>query len=175
MLVRGRFDPAVRGVETVGACVAAISGPLTSIWSQAVAEEVAEIPRRLGGFWLQALLNAPPAGLIGYVGWVAVVSFFRGEYLGGGFFVHAFWLIGIALALSFFLLQVLIRRRLDPGPIAARAAQRMGRGLPSPAGEPVTAVSRQLRSLKEMRAAFTLTAPGGMPSNNRSGFHDEGA
>jgi hypothetical protein len=106
---------------------------------------------------------------------VAVVSFFRGEYLGGGFFVHAFWLIGIALALSFFLLQVLIRRRLDPGPIAARAAQRMGRGLPSPAGEPVTAVSRQLRSLKEMRAAFTLTAPGGMPSNNRSGFHDEGA
>ncbi len=164
MLVRGRFDPAVRGVEAAGSYVAAISGPLTSLWSRAVAAEVSEIPRRLGGFWLQALLNGPPAGLIGYVGWVAVVSFFRGDYLGGGFFVHAFWLIGIALALGFFLLQVLIRRRLDPARIAVRAAIRMGRGLPLAAGEPVTEVSRQVRTVRELWAALSGTAPGGMPS-----------
>ncbi len=164
MLVRSRFDPAVRGVETAGAYVAAISGPLASLWSRALADEVSEIPRRLGGFWLQSLLNAPPAGLIGYVGWVTVVSFFRGDYLSGGFFVHAFWLIGIALALSFCLLQVLIRRRLDPDRVAARAAHRMGRALPPAAGEPVTEVSRQVRTVREMGAALSATAPGGMPS-----------
>jgi GTPase SAR1 family protein len=160
-LVRGRFDPAVRAAETADACVEAFSAPLTAVWGQAVEAEISKIPAALGGFWLQALLNAPAVGLIGYVGWVAVVSFFRGEYLGGGFFVHAFWLIGIALALGFFLLQVLIRLRLNPGRIAVRAVQRLGRGLPSGVGGPRTEVSSQLQALLGLATALADSVEGG--------------
>ncbi|MFO7707397.1 MAG: GTPase [Desulfobacterales bacterium] len=154
MLVRGRFDPAVRAAETADACVEAFSGPLTALWAEAVEAESARIPSTLGGFWLQALLNAPVAGLIGYVGWVAVVSFFRGDYLGGGFFVHAFWLIGIALALGFFLLQVLIRLFLNPARIAGRAARRCGRGLTPGMRGPATELSAQLLTLRGLMAAL---------------------
>ncbi len=154
MLVRGRFDPVVRTAETADAYVEAFSGPFTALWGKAVEAETDKIPAALGGFWLQALLNAPAVGLIGYVGWVAVMSFFRADYLGGGFFVHAFWLIGIAVALGFFLLQVLIRLRLDPTRIAGRAAQRLGRGLPPGAGGPGTELSVQLHTLRELVAAL---------------------
>jgi hypothetical protein len=85
---------------------------------------------------------------------VAVARFFRGDYLGRDFFVHAFWLIGIALALGFFLLQVFIRLRLNPGRIAARAAQRLGRGLASGAGEPQTELSAQLKTLVGLMAGL---------------------
>lgn len=161
MLVRGRFDPAVRGAETADACVEAFSTPLTALWGQAVEAESGRIPAALSGFWLQALLNAPSVGLIGYVGWVAVVSFFRGEYLSGDFFGHAFWLILIGLALGFFLLQVLIRQRLNPGRIAARGAERLGRGLPPAAGGAGAEVGSQLQALRGMLAAFSDSEEGG--------------
>ena len=163
-LVRGRFDPAVRAAETAEACVEAFSAPLTARWGQAVEAEISQIPAALGGFWLQTLLNAPAIGLIGYVGWVAVGSFFRGEYLGGAFFVHAFWLILIVLALGFFLLQVLIRLRLNPGRIAGRAAERLRRGLPSAAGGPGAEVGSQLQALREMMAASSNSSEDGMRS-----------
>ena len=153
-LVQGRFDPAVRGAEAADAHVEAFSGPFSALWEEAVEAEISRIPATLGGFWLQTLLNAPAVGLIGYVGWVAVVRFFRADYLGGGFFVHAFWLIGIAVALGFFLLQLLIRLRLNPGRIAARAAQRLGRGLPFGERGPQTALSAQLKTLRGLAAAL---------------------
>jgi hypothetical protein len=40
---------------------------------------------------------------------VVVVRFFRGDYLPGDFFVHAFWVTAITLILSFFALQLIIR------------------------------------------------------------------
>jgi GTPase SAR1 family protein len=161
MLVRGRFDPAVRGAETADACVEAFSAPLAAFWGQAVDAESGRIPAALSGFWLQALLNAPAIFLVGYVGWVAVASFFRGDYLGGDFFGHAFWLILIGLALGFFLLQVLVRLRLNPGRIAARAAERLGRGLPSAADGPGAEVGSQLQALGGLLAEFSDSAEGG--------------
>jgi len=70
--------------------------------------------RRLGGGWLQILMNAPVLGILGYVGWVTVKTFFSADYLTGDYFLHAFWVIAIALLLSFFALQVLIRLTASP-------------------------------------------------------------
>jgi hypothetical protein len=124
-LVRGRFDAAVRNIETPLASAERSAEQLSSLWERAMDQEIEGVARRLGGLWLQFLMNAPAVGILGYVGWVTVLRFFSADYLPGDYFLHAFWVIAIALLLSFFALQVLIRLASGSERIMSRAFERL--------------------------------------------------
>lgn len=123
--VRGRFDPAVRSIDAPLASADRVAEQLSRLWDSAVEREIERTARQLGGLWLQVLVNAPVVGIVGYVGWVTVKTFFSADYLPGGYFLHAFWVIAIALVLSFSALQVLIRSAASPERILARAFERL--------------------------------------------------
>ena len=125
LLVRGRFDSAVRSIDTPITSAGRFEEQLSSLWDRAIEREVDLMARRLGGGWLQILMNAPVLGILGYVGWVTVKRFFSADYLTGDYFLHAFWVMAIALLLSFFALQVLIRLTASPERIMARALDRL--------------------------------------------------
>ena len=124
-LVRGRFDPSVRGLDAPLASAGRVADQLSRLWEGALEQEIERSGRRLGGLGLQALMNAPVVGILCYVGWVTVKTFFSAEYLPGDYFLHAFWIIAIALLLSFFALQLLIRLTASPERILARALSRL--------------------------------------------------
>lgn len=125
LLVRGRFDAAVRSIDTPMMSAGRLAEQLSSLWEKAIEQETDGVARRLGGMWLQILMNAPVVGILGYVGWVTVFRFFRGDYLSGDYFLHAFWVIAIALLLSFFALQVFIRLVAGSERILNRAFERL--------------------------------------------------
>jgi GTPase SAR1 family protein len=125
LLVRGRFDAAVRSIETPMTSAGRFEEQLARLWVRATEQAVERAARRLGGIWLQALMNAPVLGILGYVGWATVKTFFSANYLGGDYFLHAFWVIAIALLLSFFALQVLIRLTASSERIMAHALDRL--------------------------------------------------
>ena len=125
LLVRGRFDAAVRSIDTPMASAERFAEQLSSLWQGAIDQEIEGVARRLGGLWLQILMNAPVVGILGYVGWVTVRRFFSADYLPGDYFLHAFWVIAIALLLSFFALQVLIRLASGSERLMTRAFDRL--------------------------------------------------
>jgi energy-coupling factor transporter ATP-binding protein EcfA2 len=153
LLVRGRFDPAVRRVDATAAASDRAAGRLADLWAESVDREIERVCGRLGGLGLQMLLNAPVVGILGYVGWVTVNTFFRADYLGGDYFLHAFWVVAIALLLCFFTLQILIRTAAGTGRITARALQRLPQELEKleePAAGPLRS---QLEALLQLAAA----------------------
>jgi hypothetical protein len=152
-LVRGRFDPAVRSVDTPTATAGRFEEQLSSLWDRAIEREVDAMARRLGGAWLQILMNAPVLGILGYVGWVTVKTFFSGDYLLGDYFLHAFWVIAIALLLSFFALQVLIRLTASPDRIMARALDRLQKEVADMDGLAGHPLCVQLEAVLRMAAA----------------------
>lgn len=125
LLVRGRFDAAMRSIETPMLSAERFAEQLSSLWEGAIEQEVEAVVRRLSRLWLQILMNAPVVGILGYAGWVTVQRFFGAEYLPGDYFLHAFWVIAIVLLLSFFVLQVLIRLASGSGRIMVRAFERL--------------------------------------------------
>jgi hypothetical protein len=125
LLVLGRFDAAVRRIETPMMSAERSAEQLSSLWEGAMDQEIEGVARRLGGLWLQVLMNAPVVGILGYVGWVTVLRFFSADYLPGDYFLHAFWVIAIALLMSFFALQLLIRLASGSERIMARAFERI--------------------------------------------------
>jgi energy-coupling factor transporter ATP-binding protein EcfA2 len=154
LLVRGRFDPAVRSIDATASEQAAEQ--LASLWADSVDREIERVSGRLGGLGLQMLLNAPVVGILVYVGWVTLKTFFRAVYLGGDYFLHAFWVIAIALLLSFFALQILIRTAASTGRITARAFQRLPQDLEKIDGPATGPVRSQLEALLQMAAAVRL-------------------
>jgi energy-coupling factor transporter ATP-binding protein EcfA2 len=153
MLVRGRFDSAVRDGGATAAAVERFAERFSSLWAETVNAEIDRIPRRLSGFWLQVLLNAPVVGLLGYAGWITIVNFFSGSYLSGDFFLHALWAIVIALLLSFSLLQTIIRVSLNSKRIAGRALERLKRDLQPLEGLAQTPLRVQLQAVLRMTDA----------------------
>jgi energy-coupling factor transporter ATP-binding protein EcfA2 len=129
LLARGRFDVSVRRLDAAGAVADRFAAEVAGLWAEAVEEEVSRVVRRLSGFWLQLVINAPTVGVLCYVGWLTVLNFFNSRYLGGDFFVHALWVIAIVAMLSFFLLQVLIRLAAGPERIAGRAFEHLHQDL----------------------------------------------
>jgi len=125
LLVRGRFDPNVRSLDAPLASADRFEAQLAGIWEHAVDQALERTARRLGGGGLQILMNAPVLGILGYVGWSTVKTFFSADYLSGDYFLHAFWVITIALLLSFFALQLLIRLTASPERIMGRASERL--------------------------------------------------
>lgn len=151
-LIRGRFDPAVRGVEAAVASADRVAEHLYALWTDAVEREIERVSRKLGGLWLQILLNAPVVGILAYVGWVTVRTFFSSEYLSGDYFLHAFWVIAIVLLLSFFALQALIRLTAGSERIISRAFDRLQRDLQTlgnPGENPVCSQLDRLLRLTE--------------------------
>jgi hypothetical protein len=132
LLVRGRFDAAVRSLDTPLASADRFEKQLAGRWEAAIDQAVEHATRRLAGVGLQFLMNAPVLGILGYVGWSTVRTFFSADYLGGDYFVHAFWVIAIALLLSFFALQALIRLTAGPERILAAAFDRLQQEMAEP-------------------------------------------
>lgn len=152
-LVRGRFDATVRNLDTAAASAARFEDQLASLWDRAIDQEVDAVTRRLGEAWLQALINAPVLGILGYIGWVTVQTFFSADYLSGDYFLHAFWVVAIALMLSFFALQAIVRMTASPERITKRAFDRLQKevaDLDGLAGHPL---QTQLEAVLHLAAA----------------------
>jgi hypothetical protein len=152
-LVRGRFDATVRNLDTAAASAARFEEQLASLWDQAIDQEVNGVTRRLGGVWLQTLINAPVLGILGYIGWVTLQTFFSAAYLSGDYFLHAFWVIAIALMMSFVALQVIVRMTASPERIMKRAFDRLQKevaDLDGLAGHPLPT---QLEAILHLAAA----------------------
>ncbi len=159
-LVRGRFDATVRNLDTAATSAARFEEQLASLWDRAIDQEVDAMARRLGGVWLQSLINTPVLGILGYIGWVTVQTFFSADYLSGDYFLHAFWVIAIALLLSFFALQAIVRMTASPERIMKRAFDRLQKevaDLDGLAGHPL---QTQLEAVLHLAAA----ASGGQAS-----------
>ena len=109
MLVAARFVPAVRDFGQAPGDGDDVGRRLSRLWNERLEEELAGAGRRLSSGVLQLLFNLPALAVMGYAGWLTATDFFAGRILGGDFFVHAFWTIMLALLLSFFLLQGVIR------------------------------------------------------------------
>ena len=121
LLVRGRFEGGVRRMEATFLDEALISKELSALWAGAIDAQIERVVRRLSGFFLQLVFNAPAVGILGYIGYVTVVNFFERNYLSGNFFMHAFWVLAIVLLLSFFLLQVVVRMSGSTDRLTGRA------------------------------------------------------
>jgi uncharacterized membrane protein len=83
--------------------------------------------RKLSGMLLQIIFNLPVFAILGYTGWVTVHRFLLGSYLALDFFMHALWVIGIVLLLSFFILQACVRLAASPERVTTRAFEIMKR------------------------------------------------
>jgi hypothetical protein len=150
-LVRARLAPSVRGIEAPLEASEETVERLAEVWDDAVRGETERVARRLAGGWLQLLFNAPVVGVLGTVGWTTVGRFFSGDYLPGDYFTHAFWVVAIALLLSFCALQLVIRLAGSERVIgrAFAAAQQALPALDAAAPHPLAAQLRRLLVLAE--------------------------
>lgn len=122
-LVAGGFDPQVRRPAADEG--PAVTTALRSLWAQALESEIEGSAKALSGSFLQLLFNLPSVVLLIYVGWLTAVNFMKQAYLSGDFFLHALLTTAIALLLSFFALQLLVRLALRGDRIQARALQKV--------------------------------------------------
>jgi len=109
VLIRGGFDPAVRQAGSQIPESGGIGDRLSGMWGGALEMAVDRAARRLSTWPLQLVLNAPTVGLMAHAGWRISRAYFAGHYLASHVFLHTFLTIGIALVLSFFFFQVLVR------------------------------------------------------------------
>ncbi|PIP35508.1 MAG: hypothetical protein COS92_02485 [Desulfobacterales bacterium CG07_land_8_20_14_0_80_52_14] len=122
-LIKGRFDPSTRQIDTLIQGREALEDHLSSVWNTALAEEVRETADRLSGFFIQLLFNLPILGISGYAAWLTIRDFIQGKILPFDFFLHAFFAIGVTFFLSFFAFQVWVRFFAKKRRIEARALQ----------------------------------------------------
>jgi GTPase SAR1 family protein len=123
-LVKGGFHSEIRelaantGDEVVGQA-------LDRLWSDVLDRQINRYANRLSHLLLQLLFNLPVVAILGYAGWLTASGFFTRHYLSTGFFLHATLTIAIALLLSFFLLQAMVRLVAGKNRIRRRAFQIM--------------------------------------------------
>jgi energy-coupling factor transporter ATP-binding protein EcfA2/uncharacterized membrane protein len=126
-LVGGGFNSAVRRVEDALPAGDTFSEKLAELWSNSLEAEMERKARKLSGMLLQIIFNLPVFAILGYTGWVTVHRFLLGSYLALDFFMHALWVIGIVLLLSFFILQACVRLAASPERVTTRAFEIMKR------------------------------------------------
>ena len=126
-LIIGGFDSTVRKVQDAFPVDDTLSEKLAGIWSETLESEIERVSRRLSGFLLQFVFNLPVLAILVYTGWITVEGFLRGNYFTGGFFLHAFWSIGIILLLSFFIFQACVRLAAGPERVTTKAFEKMKR------------------------------------------------
>jgi hypothetical protein len=149
-LVKGRFESTVRRVEDAMAGSEDFGENLSVIWSEVLDQEIQRITRKLSGFFVQFIFNAPGIAVLGYTGWLTVRGFFSGNYLSGDFFLHAFFVIAIIMLLSFFLLQMCVRWIAGAGRITARAFDKLNDQIKQVEGVIVNPVRSQLESVLDL-------------------------
>jgi energy-coupling factor transporter ATP-binding protein EcfA2 len=108
-LVQGRFDRSVLKSEMILTGDDVYRRDLSMTWRAAINQQIENASRQLSRIWLQILFNLPVIAILVHAGWMTAEKYFNGTYLSGDFFLHAFITLLIALFLSFFLLQGLIR------------------------------------------------------------------
>ncbi len=106
--VTARFDYSIRVMEDKEIGGEKVLEELSAAWSDSVSASIDRSADIFSGFFLQFLFNLPSIGLMSHVGWITVRNYFMGTYLTGEFFLHAFITIGIAVFLSFFILQFFV-------------------------------------------------------------------
>lgn len=159
LLIRGRFQGGVRRLDTKAMDEALISQELSALWSGAVDTQIERVARRLSGFFLQLVFNAPAVGILGYIGYVTVVNFFERNYLSGNFFMHAFWVLAIVLLLCFFLLQVIVRMSGSTERLTGRAFAELKGDLDQMEGFVETPVKVQVAAILQLADIASPTEP----------------
>lgn len=149
-LVKGRFESTVRRVEDAMAGTEDFGENISAIWSEVLDQEIQRITRKLSGFFVQFLFNAPGIAVLVYTGWLTVRGFFTGSYLSGDFFLHASFVIAIIMLLSFFLLQMCVRWIAGAGRITARAFDKLKHQIEQVEGVIVNPVRSQLESVLDL-------------------------
>ena len=108
-LIECRFDPSVRNIENALPKDDTLNAELFTIWRQGLDSAIESSSRKLSGWMVQLIFNLPPIGILAHVGWTTAKEYFNGNYLPSNYFLHAGITIVIALFLSFFVYQTLIR------------------------------------------------------------------
>ena len=158
-MVKGRFDSRVRRIEDALEGSEDFGENMSAIWSQTLDQEIERISRKLSGFILQLFFNAPAIAILGYTGWLTVRGFLTGNYLTGGFFMHAFWVIAIVLLFSFFVLQMCIRLVTSARRISARSLEKLKNEIDQVEGVMVNPVRTQLETVLDLADRIELDAP----------------
>jgi len=109
LLVKARFDPSVRKIETILPDSNKLHEELKGLWNDALESAIEAGAQRLSRLILQFIFNIPVIAVLGYVGWITGQAFFAGNYLTSDFFLHAFLTIIILLFMSFFIFQGCVR------------------------------------------------------------------
>ncbi|MCF8049651.1 MAG: 50S ribosome-binding GTPase [Desulfobacterales bacterium] len=108
-LVKGGFEPSVRRIEDVLPGLGDRLRSLSDRWEEALSTEIDRAAAALSHPLLQLLFNLPIVAVLLHAGWRTVADYFSGNVLPVAFFLHTLLMVGIALVLTFFLLQTLIR------------------------------------------------------------------
>ncbi|CAB5130264.1 hypothetical protein D3OALGB2SA_3578 [Olavius algarvensis associated proteobacterium Delta 3] len=124
LLVRARFDPALRNDGETVMKERQVGEELSMIWLEALETEVEASSRRLSNLGLQFLFNVPVLAALVHVGWITAKEYVAGSYLPVDFFVHALVTLAILLFLCFFLFQALVRLFAGKERIFSRALKR---------------------------------------------------
>ena len=158
-MVQGRFDSSVRRIEDALDGSEDFGENMSAIWSQTLDQEIERVTRKLSGFVLQLFFNAPAIAILGYTGWLTVRGFLTANYLSGGFFLHAFWVIAIVLLFSFFVLQMCIRLIASARRISARALEKLKNQIGQVEGVIVNPVRTQLETVLDLADRMESDAP----------------
>ncbi len=123
-LVKGEFDPSVRRFERMLPDLGGRLDALSGRWEDSLFAEIDRSASHLSHPVLQLLLNLPAVAVLLHAGWLTVVDYIAGRFLPVAFFLHTLLMLAIALFLSFFILQTLIRLFAGQKRILSRALAR---------------------------------------------------
>jgi hypothetical protein len=123
-LVKGDFDPAVRRFDQMLPDLGGRLDALSGRWEDSLFAEIDRSASHLSHPVLQLLLNLPAVAVLLHAGWMTVADYIAGRFLPVAFFLHTLLMLAIALFLSFFILQTLIRLFAGQKRILARALAR---------------------------------------------------
>ncbi len=153
-LIRGRFDPGVRKIESVLPDKQTLGEELTAIWNDALDASIEKYSAGLSGLMIQFLFNIPVVGILVYIGWLTTRNFFSGNYLHGDFFLHAFLTVAIVLFLCFFIFQGLVRLFAGTDRIAARAFETVKKETEQLQPFSMNPITEQAGALIELKTAY---------------------
>ena len=142
-LVRAGFDPAVREGSRWRDDVSEIAEAVQARSGHVLGEHLARLAERLSAWPLQVLLNAPVAGMIGWVMVDTIAGFFARRYLPADYFRHAAIAALVVWLASLAVLQVIVAVALR------RTLSRRAAGLlaEDAAGSRLLSLRRQLEML----------------------------
>lgn len=115
------MDPGLRDHDSA-ITISALSESLRRGWREAREAEIREAAGTCSAFWMQFLLNACTMVPIGYVLWIVVSTFWKGDYLPGVFYRQVIVLLLLLWLLTSWLVQILLNRvaRSLPEKVAKR-------------------------------------------------------